>query len=184
MKRTIQRILGVSGSPRRDGNTDVLVKEALRLLKERTGAQTELVRVADCHILPCQGCRACMELGHCAIQDDDFETLWARLLASDLFILGAPVYWMGPPGVMKNFIDRTHGYYTDHTVLRGKCAALISVAADGGFEPHEEVMASWLRTYGAKILGTARVLAREKGDLQTRPHEMAKVEELVKAIVG
>ena len=184
MNPLISTILGLSGSPRRDGNTDLLVREALRLLGEKTGAATEFVRVAERHIQPCRGCRACMQLGHCAIQDDEFEGLMVRLFAADLLILGAPVYWLGPPGVMKNFIDRTHGYYLDHTILRGKRAGLISVATDGGFEPHEAVMSSWLRVYGAKIVGSIRVLSCEKGEVLRRPEEFAKLRGLVEAIVS
>jgi multimeric flavodoxin WrbA len=183
MSQPLTAILGVSGSPRRDGNTDLLVREALRLLAERTGAATEFLRVADRRIEPCRGCRACMSLGHCAIEGDDFEAVMSRFLASDLFVLGAPVYWLGPPGVMKNLIDRTHGYYRDHALLRGKRAVLISVATDSGFEPHEAVMASWLRVYGASILGTIRVLACEKAEVLQRPEEFNKVRQLVDSLV-
>jgi multimeric flavodoxin WrbA len=183
LSQPISAILGVSGSPRRDGNTDLLVREALRLLGERTGAATELVRVAERRIEPCRGCRACMTIGRCAIQDDDFEPLMARFFAADLLVLGAPVYWLGPPGGMKNFIDRTHGYYRDHTILRRKQALLISVAADSGFEPHEAVMASWLLVYGAEVLASLRVLSCEKGEVLQRPSEMAKVRQLIDTLV-
>jgi len=172
-------ILGVSGSPRREGNTDLLVREALRLLGERTGASTEFVRVDDLRIERCRGCRACMRLGRCAIQGDDFEALMARFFRADLFVLGAPIYWLGPPGGMKDFIDRTHGYYRDHSILRGKRAAVITVGADSGFEPHEAVMESWLRVYGAHVVGKARVFAREKGEVLEQPQAFESVRRLV-----
>jgi len=172
-------ILGVSGSPRRDGNTDLLVREGLRLLEERAGASTEFVRVADLRIERCRGCRACMRLGRCAIQGDDFEDLMARFFQADLYLLGAPIYWLGPPGCMKDFIDRTHGYYTDHSILRGKRAALITVGADSGFEPHEAVMESWLRVYGAHVVAKARVFAREKGEVLEQPQAFESVRRLV-----
>ncbi|HID06932.1 MAG TPA: flavodoxin family protein [Armatimonadetes bacterium] len=180
----LSMVLGVSGSPRRDGNTDIAVREALRLLQERTGVRFEFVRIADLNILPCQGCRKCMQLGHCAIREDDFEDLMRKFFDADLYVLGAPVYWLGPPGVMKNFIDRTHGYYLDHTILRGKNAALISIATASGFEPHEQVMASWLHCYGARIVSRVRLLACEKGELLQRPHEMAKLKQLVDDILS
>ena len=75
MGQSISSILGISGSPRPDGNTDILVREALRLLKDQTGAGTAFIRVADQNILPCEGCRGCMELRRCAIEGDDFEDL-------------------------------------------------------------------------------------------------------------
>jgi len=182
MGHAISRILRVSGSPRRDGNTDLLVQEALRLLHKQTGALLEFVRVPDLRIERCRGCRACMHLGRCAVEGDDFEGLMRRFFAADLFVLGAPVYWLGPPGPMKDFIDRTHGYYRDHTILRGKRATLITVAADSGFEPHEAVMESWLRIYGAGIAGSARVFAREKGEVLRRPEAFQAVQRLVDAL--
>ena len=184
MQQPTITILGLSGSPRRDGNTDILVKEALRILAEHSGARTEFVRVADHDIKPCAGCRACMKLGRCAIQDDDFEELMARFFAADLLVLGAPVYWLGPPGIMKSFIDRTHGYYLDHTILRGKRAALISVATDSGFEPHEAVMASWLEVYGAEVVSRIRVFSCEKGEVLGRPEELRKLDHLLEGVVA
>lgn len=182
MTQPITTILGISGSPRRDGNTDILVQEALGVLSDRTGASTEFLRVGDRNIKPCDGCRACMTLGHCIIQDDDFEAVWARVMAADMLVLGAPVYWLGPPGVMKNFIDRTHGYYLDHTILRGKQAILISPATDSGFESHEAVMRSWFEIYGGKVIGTALVFSCEKGEVLDRPEEFDKVRQLVDRI--
>ncbi|MDH7570155.1 MAG: flavodoxin family protein [Armatimonadota bacterium] len=179
MGNPIRTVIGVSGSPRRDGNTDLAVREALRLLEARTGAETAFVRVSDYRILPCRGCRACMQLGHCIIQEDDFEGLMARFFAADLCVLGAPVYWLGPPGETKNFIDRTHGYYLNQSLLRGKEALILSVAADSGFEPHEAVMESWLRVYGATVCGRVRLFAREQGEVRQRPEEWAKIEALV-----
>ncbi|HIE23274.1 MAG TPA: flavodoxin family protein, partial [Candidatus Korarchaeota archaeon] len=137
------RVLGISGSPREDGNTDIAVKMALDLIKGKADVSTEFVRVADFNIKHCQGCRQCMVLGHCAITDDDYPLLRDKLLSADVIIVGAPVYWSGPPGVMKDFIDRTHGFYLDRTRLSGKKVVLISVATEGGFEPHEKIL-SWM----------------------------------------
>lgn len=180
----VTQILGISGSPRAEGNTDILVREALRLLAEGTGAATEFLRISDHDIEPCRGCRACMQLGHCAIAGDQFEAVMARLFAADLLVLGAPVYWLGPPGPMKDFIDRTHGYYRDHSLLRGKRALLVSVATDSGFESHEAILRSWLEVYGAEILGAARVFSCEKGEVLGRPAELAKVRRLVGAALA
>ncbi len=182
MNQPISTVLGISGSPRRDGNTDILVREALILLSNRMGVSTEFLRVADRNIKPCDGCRACMTLGHCIIQDDDFGEVWARVMAADLLILGAPVYWLGPPGVMKNFIDRTHGYYLGHTILRGKQAILISPATDSGFETHEAIMQSWFEIYGGEVIGAVRVFSCEKGEVLDRPEEFSKVRKLVDSL--
>ncbi len=171
-------VLGISGSPRKDGNTDIAVKMVLDLIGRREDVSTEFIRVADFDIKHCQGCRQCMVLGHCAIEDDDYPLLRDKLFSADVVVVGAPVYWNGPPGVMKDFIDRTHGFYLDHARLSGKKVALISVAADGGFESHEKTL-SWMRVYDAEIIGKVRVYAREKGELLRKPEEIEKIEELV-----
>lgn len=184
MPKGVTRILGISGSPRAEGNTDILVREALRLLAEGTGAATEFLRISDYAIEPCRGCRGCMQLGHCVIAGDQFEAVMARLFAADLLVLGAPVYWLGPPGPTKDFIDRTHGYYRNHSLLRGKRALLLSVATDSGFDSHEAILRSWLQVYGAEILGAVRVFSCEKGEVLGRPEEFAKVTRLVEAALA
>jgi len=75
----------------------------------------------------CKGCRECMETGECAIKDDDLDLILDRLMKAHLIVIGAPVYWDSPPGVMKDFIDRTHGFYLDHNRLSGKKVGIISV---------------------------------------------------------
>ena len=113
------------------------------------------------------------------IQDDDFNLVMDQVMEADVLVFGAPVYWYGPPGLMKDFIDRSHGYFAVPTkILNGKKAYLISVAADGGFEPHEDVMASWLGYYGAEIGEKVRIYGREKGDVQANAREVGKLEEL------
>ncbi len=169
-------VLGISGSPRKDGNTDIVVRKALTAISELRLVGTEFIRIADFNIEHCEGCRKCMEIGECAIGDDDFSLVLEKLMKADLIIIGAPVYWNSPPGVMKDFIDRTHGFYTDHSRLSGKKVGIISVATSSGFESHEKIL-SWLATYGAEIISKARIYAREKGEVLHRPTELSKVEE-------
>ena len=78
---------------------------------------------------------------------------------------------------MKDFIDRTHGYYACGKVLAGKKAFVVSIAADSGFETHERVAESWLRSYGAEVAGELRLYAREKDDLRSSGEELKKLEE-------
>ena len=160
------RVLCISGSPRRGGNTDYCIDYLARHLAARPNTEVEICYLSERNIKPCQGCRACMREKRCVIDEDDFPALWEKVMAADLLLLAAPVYWMGPPGLMKNFIDRTHGVYALPLPLLGKSAFLVTVAADSGFEQTEIVMRSWVRHYGAKMLGKARVVAREIGDAE------------------
>lgn len=118
-------VLGVVGSPRRNGNTHVLVREAVRAAAE-AGADTETIFLADLDISECNGCHACWRTGVCA-QDDDMAKLYPRLAESDAVILGTPVYWYGPTALMKGFIDRLVYFNSPRTrpLIRGTKAAIV-----------------------------------------------------------
>jgi multimeric flavodoxin WrbA len=98
------RVLGIVGSPRQGGNTDILVDEILRGARE-AGAEVEKVMLGDLAIAACQACYACRESGKC-VQTDDMEDLFAKMEASSVWVLGTPVYWWGPTAQLKAFVDR------------------------------------------------------------------------------
>jgi len=120
-----------------------------------------------------------MQLMRCAIdnENDDFDDIWAKVRAADLAILAAPIYWYGPPGAMKNFIDRTHGAFALPTPVRGLKVALLSVAGDDGcWDPHERIMASWTGYYGAERLPDIRILARNCDDAMTSQDALRRLD--------
>ena len=168
------RVLGVSGSPRQGGNTDDAVMEALAVAHQAR-CHVEFQRLTDYRIKHCAGCRGCMTAGHCVIRDDELEAAVAPWRQADVIILGSPVYWLAPSGLLKDFMDRSHGWYRDGGLFQGKRAILISVATSGGFEPHDEAISAWLEHYGADVLGVIHVLARDRGDFNSRPEEIEKV---------
>jgi multimeric flavodoxin WrbA len=99
--------LGIVGSPRRGGNTEILVDEVLRGAEE-AGARTEKVILSEIDIRPCQACDACSRTGRC-VQQDDMHTLLERMEQSRAWVLGTPVYWWGPTAQLKAFVDRRYG---------------------------------------------------------------------------
>ena len=99
------KILGISFSPRKNGNTVAMLNEALKAA-EADGAEVELYSVAGKNIQPCDGCWGCMKTGKCHIKDDAPE-LFAKMTAVDGIIFGTPVYFWGMTGQGKTFIDRT-----------------------------------------------------------------------------
>ena len=100
----MKKVLGVVGSPRREGNTHILVSKILEGAKE-AGASTELILLNDLRIQECDGCHVCWEEQPCC-KDDDMNDLYPRIVESDVIVLGTPVYWYGPTALMKGFIDR------------------------------------------------------------------------------
>ena len=99
-----KRVLAFVGSPRVGGNTDVLIDEVLRGA-EASGATTDKVFLDRCNIGPCHACDACANTGIC-IQRDDMDDLLERMLQSDVWVLGTPVYWWGATAQFKLFLDR------------------------------------------------------------------------------
>jgi multimeric flavodoxin WrbA len=177
------RVLGVSGSPREGGNTDAAVMEGLAVA-QAAGYRTEFQRLTDYRLAHCKGCRACMKTGRCAIRDDELEAAVGPWLQAAIIILGSPVYWLSPSGVLKDFMDRTHGWYRDGGLFSGKKTILLSVATGGGFEPHDAAILGWLKHYGADVVATARILACDQGDFEARPEERAKVRQAVTEGLG
>jgi multimeric flavodoxin WrbA len=100
----MKKVLGVVGSPRRKGNTDILVGGVLEGARKE-GAKTEVVYLNDLHISECDGCHVCWKAKPCK-KKDDMNSLYPKIIESDIIIFGTPVYWYGPTALMKGFIDR------------------------------------------------------------------------------
>jgi len=103
------RVTGFVGSPRKGGNTDHLVQRILESVSER-GHDTEVIHLNDLNIMGCQACMQCKEKAlRCAIQDD-MQSLYPLIDASDVMLLGSPIYMGNITGLMKTFIDRWYTY--------------------------------------------------------------------------
>jgi multimeric flavodoxin WrbA len=100
----MKKVLGVVGSPRKKGNTDILVASILEGA-QKEGAKTEVVFLNDLHIAECDGCHVCWNAKPCK-KKDDMNGLYPKIIESDVIIFGTPVYWYGPTALMKGFIDR------------------------------------------------------------------------------
>ena len=104
------KIFGLSCG-RKNGNSDIAVKEALMGAQE-SGADIEIMRLMDLHIKPCTGCETCTgkiskgEPAECIIKDDDMPFFMEKFGQFDGLIIGAPVYFMSPPGYLKMLGDR------------------------------------------------------------------------------
>ena len=115
------RVLGIVGSPRIGGNTDILIDEVLAGAKE-AGASVEKVILNKLEIRPCQACNSCYKTGIC-MQKDDMEALLNKMLESEIWILGTPIYWWGPSAQFKTFLDRW--YHPKHQEFKGKRVVLV-----------------------------------------------------------
>ena len=108
LKRRIH-VVGVIGSPRKDGNTEVLVDEILRGAEE-AGAVIEKIVLGQYTIGHCLACNGCLKTSRCILKDD-MPALMEKMIDSDIWVLGTPIYYWGPTGQFKTFVDRWHCRY-------------------------------------------------------------------------
>ncbi len=98
-------VLGLVGSGRRWGNSELLVREALLGARE-AGASIEMICLTDLRLYPCTGCLKCALTDRPCPLDDDMEFLLEQARAADALILAAPTYLLGPAAVVKLALDR------------------------------------------------------------------------------
>ena len=112
------KVLGVAGSPRKNGNTAKLVKKALEGCASVSGVETEFYEMAGKKFRHCMGCYKCVEAGACVFKDD-FQDFVNRYMEADGVIWGAPVYHMAVPASMKAVLDRLGNSLLNRFETRG-----------------------------------------------------------------
>lgn len=102
--QTPLKVLGIAASPRKGGNTDLLLAEALKGAAS-AGAQVTILNLCELHIAPCRHCDGCLKTGKCVI-DDDMQMVQRRLRDLDRLIFASPIFFMGITAQGKAMIDR------------------------------------------------------------------------------
>jgi multimeric flavodoxin WrbA len=124
------KILGLSCSPRENGNTVAMLNHALEAAKAE-GAEVELYSVAGKEIRGCEGCWSCTKTGKCKIKDD-VPALFGKMLAADGIIIGTPVYFWGMTSQTKAIIDRTISLWSPGKNLANKVLGVVTSAGSLG----------------------------------------------------
>ena len=131
-------ILLFNGSPRKRGNTDLLLAQ-IEAGIHQAGHTAEHINLADLNIHPCTGCGYCETEGKCIIEDD-MTPLYDKIQAANRIVIGSPVYFYGVTAQAKAFIDRCQALWCRKYLLgeikperEYRRGYLVSVAAtDGG----------------------------------------------------
>lgn len=175
-----KKVLILSGSPRKGGNSDMLCDEFKRGAEE-AGNEVEKIRVAERKIGYCRACYYCRDhQGKCAIKDDMAEVL-QKMIDADVIVLASPVYFYSIDAQLKAVIDRTVARWTE---VKGKEFYYIVTCADGD-ESSTERTIECFRGYadcvnGAVEKGVIRGTGvYEKGEIagseaMTQAYEMGK----------
>ncbi|HHY94707.1 MAG TPA: flavodoxin family protein [Firmicutes bacterium] len=153
------KILGISGSPRRNGNTFILMQEALEGAQLVEGVETELVDLSRLTINPCTACRSCRNrhVRQCVMHpDDDMSALYPKIMEADGLILGSPVFFGGVTAQLKAFMDRTTCLGGDAGfALKYKVGAGITVGGTrhGGQEYTLSQIHHYIMMHGGVVVG-------------------------------
>lgn len=163
------KVLILSSSPRKGGNSDVLCDQFLKGTAE-SGHETEKIRLAEKRLTPCTACYSCMKTGIC-VKKDALPEIREKMLAADVIVLATPVYFYSMAAQTKILIDRCLGYCKK---LAGKQFYFIITAADpepSAAEPTLTGLRGFLRCVPdarekGVILGMG---AWDKGDIYKHP---------------
>jgi multimeric flavodoxin WrbA len=110
------KVLGISGSPRRGGNTDLLLAEVLKGAAN-CGAEIKTIVLNDLDYIPCQNCDACFEAGRCKYEDD-MQMVYCELSSADRIVLASPVHFMGVSARMKAMMERCQSLWARKYILK------------------------------------------------------------------
>ena len=137
-----KNIVVLSGSPRKDGNTDKLAAAFIEGA-ESAGNTVELFRVADMKIGGCRGCRHCFEEKGVCVQKDDMSEILGALRKADVMVMASPVYFFGVTAQLKFAVDRTFALLSEERPT--KRASLLMTAGRGGVDACEGAVAMYNR---------------------------------------
>lgn len=157
------KVLGIAGSPRRDGNTDHLLRQVMAGATSQ-GAETKTVVLSELNISPCRHCNGCLKTGKCVV-DDDMQWLHIDLRETDRIVLASPIFFMGVTAQTKAMIDRCQALWVIKYVLKlpvpinpGKERSGVFVSVGGTrlhnlFEPAIATVKSWFTTLDVGYAG-------------------------------
>lgn len=162
----MKKVLILSGSPRKNGNSDILCNEFMRGAIE-SGNQVEKIRVAEKKVGYCMGCYACKDTGVCVIKDDMQEIL-QKIIDTDVLVLASPVYFYSIDAQLKAVIDRTVARWLE---VKNKEFYYIVTAADEELDSAKTTIACF-RGYADCVEGAIEkgiiygMGAYEKGEIK------------------
>jgi multimeric flavodoxin WrbA len=158
------KILGIAGSPRREGNTEILLRVALNAAAD-AGFETETFLMSGKQVAPCDACGTCFQAGGCVVQDD-MQELYPMLERADGVIFGSPVYFGSVTAQMKAVMDRMFALL-GRRALKDKVAGALVVTRRVGAIQARSLLYSFCIAQGMVVAGGAIGYGREVGDVLT-----------------
>jgi len=188
------KVLGIFGSPRREGNTETLLKEFLRGCRE-VGAEVEEIFLRELKISPCLEIYACRKDGKCPIRDD-MQHLYAKIGEAEILALASPVFFYSVSAQAKAFIDRCQAFWSKKYLLRQPIApekksrkgVFISVGGSQGEKVFDGALMTMRYFFDSVDMVFYKSLLYRgidaKGEILTHPSAMAEAYDLGKEMAA
>lgn len=183
------KVLGFVGSPRKNGNSDVIVSEVLKAA-EAKGAATQKIYLNDLNFRGCQACMACKTKSETCVQKDEMTPLLADIQGADAIVIGSPVYMGQVTGQTKLFIDRWYSFIKgDFTTRLNPGKKVVMVLTQG--QPDAEMFSVIPKGYKGMFKGLAKVESfesiiapgvRKPGEISGNEEIMAKARAIGEAL--
>ncbi|MCL2670273.1 MAG: flavodoxin family protein [Syntrophaceae bacterium] len=162
------KVIAFNGSPRKDGNTAILIETVFAELNQR-GIETELIPLANREIRGCIACMGCAKAKdrHCAVRKDAANEFIDHMLAADGIILGSPSYFQDITAEMKALIDRA-GFVarSNDRMFKHKVGAAVAAMRRSGAAYALNSMNQFFLANEMVIAGRALGIGGEKGDIR------------------
>lgn len=162
------KVVAFNGSPRKDGNTFILINNVFREL-EKEGIETELVQLAEKEIHGCIACYKCFENKdqRCAVKNDALNECIEKMVRADGIVLGSPTYFIDVTPEMKALIDRS-GFVSraNGGLYRNKVGAVVVAFRRSGAMHTVDSMNHFLLSQEIFLVGRAIGVGRDKGDVE------------------
>jgi len=183
------KVLGIMGSPRMKGNTDLLLDEALKGAASQR-AEVEKILVDKLQIAPCKEYYGCLKDGKCVIKDD-MDDIYDKLLATDAVIIASPIFFYTVSAQLMLLISRCQALWARKYVLKNmdipeKKGAFIAVGATRGaklFDGPKLTIRYFFQAINAKY--TDELLIRgvdKKGEIKEHSTALSDAYELGKRL--
>lgn len=193
----MKKVLGIGGSPRKGGNSDIILERLLRGAQS-TDTTTETVQIRDYNIQPCLACERCRKDGSCTGVQDGMQLLYPKIVESSGLIVVTPVYSYNMTSILKAFIDRLYGmyYFSDERpgfwksqlADQGRKAIIAAIGEqkdlkEGGMDLTLATLRLSIQALGYEIVGELPVLGIfPKGKVREYPEILEKADRLGKQL--
>ncbi len=174
------KVVAFNGSPRKDGNTSILIKHVFNEL-EKQSIGTELMQLSEKEIRGCIACYKCIENKdqRCAVKNDAANEYIEKMLGAEGIILGSPVYFNDVTPEMKALIDRT-GYVSraNGRMFKNKVGAAVAAVRRSGAVHTIDSMNHFFLSGEMILVGRAIGMGRERGEVEKDEEGMQLVKTL------